>query len=77
MIIRYIGGKEGGLDKLKGKTIGFIFLESGYGREPLPLLEAVRQGLRLHGERIFRGRQGNAGPVGAMASPFAAIVRTG
>jgi branched-chain amino acid transport system substrate-binding protein len=39
IIMRYIGGKEGGLDKLKGKTIGFIFLESGYGREPLPLLE--------------------------------------
>lgn len=38
MMFRYIGGKEGGLDKLKGKTIGFIFLESGYGREPLPLL---------------------------------------
>lgn len=38
MIFRYIGGKVGGLDKLKGKTIGFIFLESGYGREPLPLL---------------------------------------
>ncbi len=38
MVMRYIGGKEGGLDKLKGKTIGFIFLESGYGREPLPLL---------------------------------------
>jgi branched-chain amino acid transport system substrate-binding protein len=39
MIFRYIGAKEGGLDKLKGKTIGFIFLESGYGREPLPLLQ--------------------------------------
>jgi len=39
MIFRYIGAKEGGLDKLKGKTIGFIFLESGYGREPIPLLE--------------------------------------
>src|ERR1044071_1343220 len=39
MVMRYIGGKEGGLDKLKGKTIGFIFLESGYGREPLPLLQ--------------------------------------
>ena len=38
-ILRYIGGKEGGLDKLKGKTIGFIFLESGYGREPIPLLD--------------------------------------
>ena len=39
IIMRYIGGKEGGLDKLKGKTIGFIFLESGYGREPIPLLQ--------------------------------------
>ncbi len=39
MMFRYIGGKAGGLDKLKGKTIGFIFLESGYGREPIPLLE--------------------------------------
>jgi branched-chain amino acid transport system substrate-binding protein len=39
IIFKYIGEKEGGLDKLKGKTIGFIFLESGYGREPLPLLE--------------------------------------
>jgi len=38
IIMRYIGGKEGGLDKLKGKTIGFIFFDGGYGREPLPLL---------------------------------------
>jgi branched-chain amino acid transport system substrate-binding protein len=39
MIIKYIGEKEGGLDKLKGKTIGYIFFDGGYGREPLPLLE--------------------------------------
>ena len=39
MIFKYIGGKEGGLDKLKGKTVGFIFFEGGYGREPIPLLE--------------------------------------
>ena len=39
MVIRYIGGKEGGLDKLKGKTVGFIFLDAGYGREPIPLLQ--------------------------------------
>jgi branched-chain amino acid transport system substrate-binding protein len=38
MIFKYIGDKEGGLDKLKGKTIGFIFFDGGYGREPLPLL---------------------------------------
>jgi branched-chain amino acid transport system substrate-binding protein len=43
MIFRYIGDKEGGLDKLKGKTIGFIFFDGGYGREPLPLLNQVSQ----------------------------------
>jgi len=41
MIIKYIGDKEGGLDKLKGKTIGFIFFDGGYGREPLPLLHQL------------------------------------
>jgi len=39
MIFKYIGEKEGGLDKLKGKTIGYIFFDGGYGREPLPLLQ--------------------------------------
>jgi branched-chain amino acid transport system substrate-binding protein len=39
MIMKYIGDKEGGLDKLKGKTIGYIFFDGGYGREPIPLLE--------------------------------------
>jgi branched-chain amino acid transport system substrate-binding protein len=41
MIIKYIGQKEGGLEKLKGKKIGFIFLDAGYGREPIPLLEQL------------------------------------
>jgi branched-chain amino acid transport system substrate-binding protein len=40
-VIRYIGGKEGGLDKLKGKKIGFIYLDVGYGREPIPLLQQL------------------------------------
>ena len=39
MIIRYIAGKEGGLDKLKGKTIGYIYFDGGYGLEPIPLLD--------------------------------------
>lgn len=39
MIVKYIADKEGGLDKLKGKTIGYIFFDGGYGREPIPLLE--------------------------------------
>jgi branched-chain amino acid transport system substrate-binding protein len=39
MIMRYIGDKEGGLDKLKGKTIGYIYFDGGYGLEPIPLLD--------------------------------------
>lgn len=39
IILKYIGDKEGGLEKLKGKTIGYIFFDGGYGREPIPLLE--------------------------------------
>jgi branched-chain amino acid transport system substrate-binding protein len=41
MILKHIGVKEGGLDKLKGKTIGYIFFDGGYGREPIPLLEQL------------------------------------
>jgi len=41
MIFKYIGSKEDGLDKLKGKTIGYIYFVSGYGREPIPLLERL------------------------------------
>ncbi|MEW5423518.1 ABC transporter substrate-binding protein [Amorphus sp. 3PC139-8] len=39
-IIKYIAEQEGGdLSNLKGKKIGYIFLDAGYGREPIPLLE--------------------------------------
>ena len=41
MILRYISDKEGGLDKLKGKTIGYIYLDAGFGKEPLPLLDQL------------------------------------
>lgn len=39
--IKYVGSELGGMDKLKGKKIGLIFLESGYGREPIPLFEKL------------------------------------
>jgi branched-chain amino acid transport system substrate-binding protein len=41
MILRYIGDKEGGLDKLKGKTIGYLYLDAGFGKEPIPMFEAL------------------------------------
>jgi branched-chain amino acid transport system substrate-binding protein len=40
-ILKYIAEQEGGLDKLQGKKIGFIYLDAGYGREPIPLLEQL------------------------------------
>jgi branched-chain amino acid transport system substrate-binding protein len=49
MIMKYIAEKEGGFDKLKGKTIGYIFFDGGYGREPIPLLE---QFAKTHGFNV-------------------------
>lgn len=48
-ILSHIAQQEGGLDKLAGKKIGFIYLDAGYGREPIPLLEemARRQDFEL------------------------------
>src|SRR3954454_1809763 len=45
MIIKYIGEKEGGLEKLKGKKIGFIHLDAAFGKEPIPLLEKLSKDL--------------------------------
>lgn len=40
-ILSHIGELEGGMESLSGKKIGFIYLDAGYGREPLPLLETL------------------------------------
>ncbi|HCY13524.1 MAG TPA: ABC transporter permease [Gammaproteobacteria bacterium] len=37
--IRYIGMKEGGMDKLKGKKIANLYHESSYGKETIPVLD--------------------------------------
>src|ERR1051325_324749 len=44
-MIAYLGQKEGGLDKLKGKKIAFLYHESAYGKEPIPVLDAMSQKL--------------------------------
>src|SRR5947209_19900251 len=41
MFVKYVGGKEGGLEKLKGKKIGLVYLDAPYGKEPIPLLEPL------------------------------------
>jgi len=37
--IKYIGMKEGGMDKLKGKKIVNIYHDSAYGKETIPVLD--------------------------------------
>src|SRR6266705_1733567 len=38
--IKFIGMKEGGMDKLKGKKIANIYHDSAYGKETIPVLDA-------------------------------------
>lgn len=40
-IVRYIAEQEGGLDKLKGKRIAYIYLDHPYGKEPIPTLDIL------------------------------------
>ena len=39
--IRHVAKVDGGVDKLKGKTIGLIYLDAPYGKEPIPLLQSL------------------------------------
>jgi branched-chain amino acid transport system substrate-binding protein len=38
-MVKYLGEKSGGMDKLKGKKIVHLYHDSAYGKEPLPVLE--------------------------------------
>ncbi len=40
-IIQYIAQREGGVQNLRGKKIAFVFHDSAFGREPIPMLEVL------------------------------------
>ncbi|GAB4228387.1 MAG: ABC transporter substrate-binding protein [Methyloligellaceae bacterium] len=40
-LVKYIGEKEGGMDKLKGKKIYLVYHNSAYGKEPIRTLEKL------------------------------------
>ncbi|MEM1047308.1 MAG: ABC transporter substrate-binding protein [Pseudomonadota bacterium] len=42
-ILKYIADQEGGFDNLKGKKIGYVYLDAGYGKEPIPLLQQLAE----------------------------------
>jgi branched-chain amino acid transport system substrate-binding protein len=39
--VRHVADVEGGFDKLKGKKIGLVHLDAPFGKEPIPLLQAL------------------------------------
>lgn len=41
VFVKYIGDKEGGMDKLKGKKIALVYHNSAYGKEPIRTLEEL------------------------------------
>ena len=40
-MVNYIGAKLGGMDKLKGKKIVHLYHDSAFGKEPIPVFEAL------------------------------------
>jgi branched-chain amino acid transport system substrate-binding protein len=40
-MIAYLGQKSGGADKLKGKKIVYLYHDSAYGKEAIPVVEAL------------------------------------
>ncbi len=50
VLVQHVGNKEGGLDKLKGKTIALIYHDSPYGKEPIPLLQ---ERSKMHGFKLL------------------------
>lgn len=47
--IQFVAQQEGGFDKLRGKTIGLLHLDAPFGKEPIPILEALA---RQHGFNV-------------------------
>ena len=50
-MIKYLGDKSGGMDKLKGKKIVHLYHDSAFGKEPLPVLEALA---KQHGFELIK-----------------------
>lgn len=48
-IVQFIGQKLGGMDKLKGRKIGYVYHDSAFGKEAIPLLQdmASRYGFQV------------------------------
>lgn len=41
--LNFIAQKEGGIDKMKGKTLVHLHIDTAYGREPIPAMRAIAE----------------------------------
>ena len=75
-MIAYLGQKVGGEAKLKGKKIAFMYHDSAYGKEPIPVLDALaaRDGFEL--TKIPITPPGNDAGIAMAADPPAASPTT-
>src|SRR5690606_27489278 len=58
-IVNYIGSKEGGLDKLKGKKIGLLYHDSAYGKESHAIMDKLAAKHGFNVEKIAVAHPGN------------------
>jgi branched-chain amino acid transport system substrate-binding protein len=73
--IKFIGMKEGGMDKLKGKKIVNIYHDSAYGKETIPVLDvqAKKYGFSVtHVPVAHPGNEEDTIPAGSAAKGFIA-----
>lgn len=43
ILVQYVANQEGGFERLKNKKIGYLYLDYGWGTEPLPVLQRLAQ----------------------------------
>ena len=67
--IKFIGQKEGGMDKLKGKKIVNLYHDSAYGKETIPILDAAGEEVRLPGHAHRGAAPGQRAAVAVAAGP--------
>jgi len=58
-MLKYLGDKAGGLDKLKGKKIVHLYHDSAFGKEPIPVLDAYAKDLGFELLKIAVPHPGN------------------
>ena len=75
-MIAYLSQKVGGAANLKGKKIAFLYHDSAYGKEPIPVLDALgaKLGYEVHQDPRHATRA-NAGIAVAADSPGQARLR--